>query len=366
MKIAVIIQGEGKGHFSQAMEAIARLRSRGEEITGCYIGTSLFRNMPRYFRDASPLPLKTFLSPNFIRTPDRRGIHVFFSLLVNTLLIPVYLLEALRLGIMLRRDGSEKLLNFYDPVGAVAGSWMKRKSSKVLISHHFYLSHPDFIHPHGMEGAYFWLQLMNRTMMRHADEVYALSFRKGSKYGKISVVPPLVPQVLQKTGKRNDTISAGAPGRIPGHGAQEPDLCYFLNPGFLEELLRFYQDRPQLEADIFVEQPGVANAPTNVRLQRADRDQFLKKMQLAGRVICTAGFDTVAEAFCMGIPVYIIPSENHYEQYCNALDAARTGMAFQLESLMELDEAAFEPAGHAAFARWLNTGHDALFDSTGN
>jgi len=67
----------------------------------------------------------------------------------------------------------------------------------------------------------------------------------------------------------------------------------------------------------------------------------------------------------MGIPVYIIPSENHYEQYCNALDAARTGMAFQLESLMEIDEAAFEPSGHAAFARWLDTGHDILFDSSG-
>ena len=175
-------------------------------------------------------------------------------------------------------------------------------------------------------------------------------------------MPPLVPEVLQQADKRNDTASAGAPGRIPGPG-QAPDLCYFLNPGFLEEILRFYRDRPQLESDIFVEQPGVVNAPSNVRLQRPDRDQFLKKMQLAGRLICTAGFDSVAEAFCMGIPVYIIPSESHYEQYCNALDAARTGMAFQLESLMELDEATFTPAGHAAFARWLDTGHDILFDS---
>ncbi len=365
MKIAVIIQGEGKGHFSQAMEVIARVQARGGEVTGCYIGTSLFRKMPRYFRDASPMPLKTFLSPNFIRTPDRKGIHLFFSLLINTLLIPVYLFEALRLGFMLRRDGSEKLMNFYDPVGALAGSWLKRKSCKVLISHHFYLSHPDFIHPHGLEGAYFWLQLMNRTMMQHADEVFALSFRKGSKYGKISVVPPLVPEVLQQADKRDDTASAGAPDSLPGPGVQAPDLCYFLHPGFLEELLRFYHDRPQLEADIFVEQSGVASVPSNVRLQQPGRDQFLKKMQVAGRVICTAGFDTVAEAFCMGIPVYIIPSENHYEQYCNALDAARTGMAFQLESLMELDEAAFEPAGHAAFARWLDTGHDILFGNSG-
>jgi hypothetical protein len=149
----------------------------------------------------------------------------------------VYLFEALRLGIMLRRDGSEQLLNFYDPVGALAGRWMKRSSRKIMISHHFYLSHPDFIHPHGMERAYFWLQLMNRIMMLQADEVYALSFRKGDTHGRIRVVPPLVSEKIRKT--REKTIAGVQhPGDGDrGHEGPGTDLCYFLNPGFTEYLL---------------------------------------------------------------------------------------------------------------------------------
>jgi hypothetical protein len=351
MKVSVIIQGEGKGHFSQAMEAIHLLGEQGDEIAGCYLGRSLFRSMPTYFREASPLPLRTFLGPNFLRTPDRKGIHIFFSLVLNAVLAPVYLFETIRLGCMLRRDGSRRVLNFYDPVGALACRWMKRKTRKTVISHHFYLSHPDFIHPHGLERAYFWLQLMNTVMMRLADEVFALSFRKGATHGRIRVVPPLV---------------AGELGNDQGHATtgRGPDLCYFLNPGFAEEMVNYYGDRPGLEADLFTEGPLKSEPPVNVRIHSPDRKKFLAAMKHAGRVICTAGFDTVAEAFRLGIPVFVIPSENHYEQYCNALDAVRTGMAYQLDSLAELDDAVFEPKGNAKYLKWLETGHDEIFRRT--
>ncbi|MCA1746364.1 MAG: hypothetical protein LC655_01605, partial [Bacteroidales bacterium] len=88
---------------------------------------------------------------------------------------------------------------------------------------------------------------------------------------------------------------------------------------------------------------------------------------------------TVAEAFYLAIPVFLIPTENHYEQYCNALDAARTGMAFQLEELSDLedfsnpvkhfdaveftdavelsdpDAVAFAPAGNSKYRKWVES-----------
>ncbi len=70
------------------------------------------------------------------------------------------------------------------------------------------------------------------------------------------------------------------------------------------------------------------------------------------RIISTAGFDLVAEAFYLGIPICLIPSENHYEQYCNALDASRTGMAFQLENIAELEDLEFEPGSNKQFKDW--------------
>lgn len=79
------------------------------------------------------------------------------------------------------------------------------------------------------------------------------------------------------------------------------------------------------------------------------------------------GFDTVAEAFWLGIPVFLLPSENHYEQYCNALDAARTGLAFPLENLSDLSDTDFVPVENSRFRKWAGEGWERglLYDPIG-
>ena len=336
---SIIIQGEGKGHFSQALTCCSILEKRGVQVKRIYLGRSLFKPLPAYFESSLPAPARTFLSPNFIRTPDRKGIRILLSLLLNLVAAPLYLFEVCRLGIMLRRDRSDSVINFYDPVGAMAGRWWKRGTERIVLSHHFYLSHPDFIHPHGMESAYFWLQLMNRIMMRSAHRVIALSFRKGTDAGRITVAPPLIDERV-----RQGVYLTG-----------ERDLCYFLKPGFVEEMICYYKNHPELQADIFTDEPPSAGIPENVEVHTPSREAFLAAMMQCRRIISTAGFDTVAEAFYLGIPVFLIPTENHYEQYCNALDAARTGMAFQLEELADLEEVEFAPAGNSKYREWADS-----------
>jgi len=334
----MIIQGEGKGHFSQAMEGVRQLRGCGGEVTRCYLGTSLFRKTPAFFREESGTPVKRFLSPNFLRSPDRKGILVMGSVLLNLILSPIYFFEICRLGIMLKRDRSNRILNFYDPVGGLASRWFRRRAEKVVLSHHFYLSHPDFIHPHGMEGSYFWLQVMNRVMMRTADRVLALSFRPGRRSGRIEVIPPLV----------------GSDARTIQHTPGKRDLCYFLNRGYATEMLECYGNSGE-QADIFAGD-GIADQKVpGVEVYRPSREVFLEKMRHCRRVITTGGFDTVAEAMYAGIPVLLVPAENHYEQYCNVLDAVRTGMAFQLESAGEALGTEFEPAGNEKYREWVNS-----------
>jgi hypothetical protein len=335
---SIIIQGEGKGHFSQALTFLKILEKRDVEVRRIYIGRNLFKPRSGYVQPPQGVPAASFLGPNFLRTPDRRGIQILASLALNLLLAPLYIFEACRIGIMMRRDGSDTVVNFYDPVGALAGRWWKRGAERVVISHHFYLSHPAFIHPHGLERSYFWLQLMNRIMMWSAHRVIALSFRKEKPAGRITVVPPLI----------DERVRQGA--YLPG----ERDLCYFLTPGFVEDALRYYEEHPGLRADIFTDEPPSAEIPGNVEVHAPSREAFLAAMLRCSRLICTAGFDSVAEAFYLGIPVFLIPTGNHYEQYCNALDAARTGMAFQLEELADLDEVEFSPAGNGTYREWAN------------
>src|SRR6056297_978633 len=101
---SIIIQGEGKGHFSQAMTLYKFIKVRNMEVENIYIGRSLFRKSPDYFSDEVNIRINTFISPNFIRTPDRKGIHISLSLLLNFFLSPVYIFESARLGIRLLLD----------------------------------------------------------------------------------------------------------------------------------------------------------------------------------------------------------------------------------------------------------------------
>jgi len=153
------------------------------------------------------------------------------------------------------------------------------------------------------------------------------------------VVPPLI----------DERIKQGE------YCAGERDLCYFLNPGFVEEMISYYVNHPEQQADIFADEPPSAEIPANVEMHTSSRERFLAAMLRCRRMICTAGFDTVAEAFYLGVPVFLIPTLNHYEQYCNALDAARTGMAFHLDALSDLDEADFEPKRNKSFRDWVDS-----------
>jgi len=170
----------------------------------------------------------------------------------------------------------------------------------------------------------------------------ALSFRPGQNLGKAILIPPLIDkQITENEYHQGDR-----------------DLCYFLNPGFDKEILEYYRKWPALKADIFTDTDPGKEIPGNVQIHPTSREHFLAMMPNCKRIITTAGFDTVAEAFCLGIPVFLVPSSNHYEQYCNALDASRSGMAFQLESLADLDLVEFEPGRNNLFRKWADKTED--------
>ena len=49
MKLLFIIQGEGRGHFTQALVMQELARSRGDEVVACLVGKSEHRCLPEYF-----------------------------------------------------------------------------------------------------------------------------------------------------------------------------------------------------------------------------------------------------------------------------------------------------------------------------
>ncbi len=70
MKYLFIVQGEGRGHLTQALSLKEMLQRSGHEVTEVMVGISNNRHLPQFFREQIGTDITTFESVNFL--PQRR------------------------------------------------------------------------------------------------------------------------------------------------------------------------------------------------------------------------------------------------------------------------------------------------------
>ena len=82
MKVLFIVQGEGRGHLTQAITLEEILRRNGHEVVEVLVGKSNTRRLPGFFNRSIQAPVKRFLSPNFLPTADNKRANLTKSGLV--------------------------------------------------------------------------------------------------------------------------------------------------------------------------------------------------------------------------------------------------------------------------------------------
>ena len=81
MKILFIIQGEGRGHLTQALSLRQKLMAEGHEIVGVLVGKSPARRLPDFFLNKILSPVYPFESPNFLPTAKNKQVSLMRSIL---------------------------------------------------------------------------------------------------------------------------------------------------------------------------------------------------------------------------------------------------------------------------------------------
>jgi uncharacterized protein (TIGR00661 family) len=107
-------------------------------------------------------------------------------------------------------------------------------------------------------------------------------------------------------------------------------LAYVLNQGYTEEIVRWHAKFPAVELHCFCEKPKIEPVwryDSTLWFHKLDGTKFLQMMAESRGVACTAGFESVNEAAWLGKPLLVVPVGNHIEQYLNALDAEKAGLA---------------------------------------
>ena len=312
-----IVQGEGRGHLSQALALQEHLAAAGHGVELVLVGCGGSRKLPAYFLDGFHERMECFDSPYFLRTPNKKGIYVGLTIFHNLLRAPRYLKAIRQVRQKINAMAPDAVFNFYDGIGALAMRKVHPGIRRIGIGHHFFL-HLDGYRCGGGNLLHRWfLECHTRLVMGGCDRVLALSFRETLGDDRIRVVPPLV--------RRRFRESTYTPG--------ERYLVYLLNEGFLVDLVTIARADPEFRADIFSDLPRDTPVPSGITLHHISEQPFQEKMRTCKGLITTAGFDALAEAAYLGVPLGVVPVRNHYEQRCNGLDAERSGIGNMLAGL---------------------------------
>lgn len=91
MKFLFIVQGEGRGHFTQAITLEDMLLRNGHEVVEVLVGKSSSRTLPGFFNRSIQAPVKRFTSPNFLPTTENKRANLKKSFVYNLIRTPEYL-----------------------------------------------------------------------------------------------------------------------------------------------------------------------------------------------------------------------------------------------------------------------------------
>ena len=83
MRFLFTVQGEGRGHFTQALALASILRKQGHEVIAVLVGKSDNRQIPAFFTDKINAPVASFNSPNFTSFYKQKRPNILMSVLAN-------------------------------------------------------------------------------------------------------------------------------------------------------------------------------------------------------------------------------------------------------------------------------------------
>lgn len=342
LRFLFIVQGEGRGHLTQALALRALLADAGHHVAAVLVGRGEHRRVPTYFYDGIGVPVTGFDSPAFRFDAHNRGLRVGPTLARNARRFPRFGAALRRLDARVREARPDVIVNFFEPLAGLYARFGNPPAPVVCIGHQYLLLHPAYRFPPGHRVQRHLLRAYTALTAGGAVRRLALSLYPLPAQPDLVVLPPLLRPALRRQVPVNESFV----------------LAYLLNSGYAEALLRWHRRRPDVRLHCFWDRadvPPVVHHDATLTFHRLDDAGFLARLARCRGLVCTAGFEAVSEALYLGKPVLMVPVENHFEQACNAHDAARAGAGLTAPSF-DVDRllAAPPPAAAPAFRRWVD------------
>jgi uncharacterized protein (TIGR00661 family) len=321
MKFLFIVQGEGRGHMTQAISLGEMLRSEGHEVVHVLVGRSNRREIPPFFFQKMKSDITLFESPNFLFDSKNKKINIPKTIFYNLFRLGKFMKSLKLINKVVKQSEPDIIINFYDILSGLYSAIYKPRAKYICIGHQFLLNHPDFVFPKGFAIDKLLLRINSRITSFRADKFLALSFRPMPDLPdkKIYVVPPLLrPEVTRLIPENHNYI-----------------LGYMLNSGYAEDIEAWHRKNPELELHFFWDKkdaPEELQITPKLTFHKINDTKFLQMMSKCAGYSSTAGFESICEAMYLGKPIMMVPTYGHFEQACNALDGSIAGAGFKSDT----------------------------------
>ena len=318
MRVLFIVQGEGRGHLTQAISLAQILQSAGHHVVGAWVNVAQGRPIPDFFTQEFTAPITAVAGPLLVYNPCTSALRLGATLRGMVGHLAQYRRSLRQLRDAIETQAPDVVVNFFELLGGMTYGCYSPVAPMVCVGHQCLGLHPDFPYPAGRQIDRWGFKALVRLTSWGATLRLGLSFDEQPDVPRqrLCVVPPLLRKALLAS--------------LSNQPRPDPSayvLAYTTQPSLLSMVLAAHQQQPLVPIRYFyadVTQPDMPVDDT-LSLHAIDGKRYLDAMQHCRAVLTTAGFESVCEAMYLGKPVLMMPQPGHYEQACNALDGERAG-----------------------------------------
>jgi len=315
LRCLFIVQGEGRGHLTQALSLRRLLADAGHRVAEVIVGKSRSRAVPPFFPAAFDGPVRFVDSPSFVPDGDDRSVRLWKTCAHELGRTPTFLRSLADIDAAVERHDPDVIVNFFEPLAGIYALRYRPSVPIVAVGHQYMFHHPAYEFPAGQPFQRWAAKAFAAVTAWGATRCLALSLYPvpDRPDDGLVVLPPLLRQALFQQ---------------PTHRTAPFFLVYILNSGYAEEVVQWHERNPDVRLHCFWDRPDAApveHYDDTLTFHQLDDEKFLSLMARSRGVVSTAGFESVAEAMYLGKPVQVVPVEGHFEQLCNAHDTVRAG-----------------------------------------
>lgn len=319
------VQGEGRGHLTQAISLTQIAREAGHEVVGYAVGSFQGRKIPSFFADfIGDTPIIQYESPS-INYGKGKSVQLGKTAVQAFTKFGTYWKSATQLGQFIEELQPDGIVNFYESITGLHNLKTGSKIPCMSVGHQYLLlsKHFESIPEKAIDR--FLLNINTKITAIGSKKLLGLSFRPipNDLKRNIITVPPLLRQEVKSIQPQ----------------AGESWLAYLTHYRLADEIMAWSEKHPKVKLDCFWDNPtrkSVYAYSPSLTFHPIDAEKYLQKMTHCAGLISTAGFESVAEAMYLGKPVMMVPVPNHIEQMINAHDGKLSGAGVK-SSTFDLD-----------------------------